>query len=274
MNFNICTCLKLCAFPHGSQRFWLRICKPCAQNVSPSLSRCLLCGKLIAWNVEWDENNGCKRLLPHPFTLYYPVFSSVKSSVFTPAFCPLIGRFINFSYFGFSGGAFCSPKLQMTNYQPETVYGVKPSETTKRVPTQTGNLLCYLTGARSPDPINVGENLEMGRSCPKAFSPVPEWWEWSWHYSKGISGRSVRPSVYITIKALHWGGHLQGCSQVKYLHLCESEGCPEQPVKPTFPAAHPSSLFCDDLLQHIKIQTLLFGFTRRWDELSCLVLGL
>lgn len=217
MNFNICTCLKLCAFPHGSQRFWLRICKPCAQNVSPSLSRCLLCGKLIAWNVEWDENNGCKRLLPHPFTLYYPVFSSVKSSVFTPAFCPLIGRFINFSYFGFSGGAFCSPKLQMTNYQPETVYGVKPSETTKRVPTQTGNLLCYLTGARSPDPINVGENLEMGRSCPEAFSSVPEWWEWSWHYSKGISGRSVRPSVYITIKALTGG---DTCRVAHRLNIC------------------------------------------------------
>lgn len=126
MNFNVCTCLKLCAFPHGSQRFWLRICKLCVRNVSPSLSRCLLCGKLIAWNVEWVENNGCKRLLPHPFTRYYPVFSSVKSSVFTPAFCPLISRFINFSYFGFGGGAFCSPKLQMTNYEPETVYGVKP----------------------------------------------------------------------------------------------------------------------------------------------------
>ena len=138
MNFNVCTCLKLCAFPHGSQRFWLCICKLCSRNVSPSLSRCLLCGKLIACNVEWVENNGCKRLLPHPFTRYYPVFSSVKSSVFTPTFCPLICRFINFSYFGFSG-AFCSPKFQMTNYQPETSY-VKPPETIKRIPIQTGNL--------------------------------------------------------------------------------------------------------------------------------------
>lgn len=53
----------------------------------------------------------------------------------------------------------------MTNYEPESDYGVKSPKTTKRVLTQTGNLLRYLP----PDPINAGVNLDLGRSCPEAF---------------------------------------------------------------------------------------------------------
>lgn len=45
------------------------------------------------------KTTAVKRLLPYSFTQYYPVFSSVKSSVSLPAFCPLISRFINFTYF-------------------------------------------------------------------------------------------------------------------------------------------------------------------------------
>lgn len=214
MNFNVCTCLKLYAFPHGSQQFWLRICKLCARNVSPSLSHCLLCGKLIVWNVEWVENNDCKRLLPYPFTRYYLLFSSVKSSVFTRVFCPLISRFINFRYIGFTGGPFCSPKLQMTNYQPEALYNVTPSKQLKGF-WRTDKISC-VTWCWIP-----GVNLELGRSCSKVLSPVPEWWKWSWHDSKGISSRGVRPLFPCVDRSLHWRGHLQGCSQVKYLGLCE-----------------------------------------------------
>lgn len=51
-------------------------------------------------------------------------------------------------------------------------------------------------------------------------------------------------------------------------------GCPEQPVNPTFPAAHPSSVFCGDLLRHVEIQWLLSGIKPRRDELSRLFSGL
>lgn len=67
---------------------------------------------------------------------------------------------------------------------------------------------------------------------------------------------------------------LHHCKQVNYLDLCESECCPEQPVNPTSPAAHPSSVFCDDLLQHIKIWRVRFRFIPHWDKLSLLFLGL
>lgn len=45
------------------------------------------------------KTTAVKRLLPCSFTQYYPVFSSVKSSVSLPACCPLISWFINFTYF-------------------------------------------------------------------------------------------------------------------------------------------------------------------------------
>lgn len=74
MNSNLCSCLKLRMFPHGSRRFWLFICKLCAQNVRPGLSHCLLCRKLIVWNMAFVENNGREKVTS---LFLYPILSCV-----------------------------------------------------------------------------------------------------------------------------------------------------------------------------------------------------
>lgn len=99
MNFNLCSCLKLSMFPHGSRHFWLFIRKLCTRNVRPGSSRCLLCRNWLCKIWHSLKTTAVKRLLPYSFTQYYPVFSSVKSSVSLPACCPLISWFINFTNF-------------------------------------------------------------------------------------------------------------------------------------------------------------------------------
>lgn len=148
------------------------------------------------------------------------MFSSVKSSVFTPAFCPLISRFINFSYLGFSGGVFCSPKLQMTNYEPATDYGVKSPKSAKCPHADRKSAALPATG--SPDPINAGVNLDLGWLCPEAFS-------------KGISGRSARPWLYIAIA--HWLNSW----------ICASLG--------VVPSSQPSPLFQQLIRHHCFVTT-------------------
>lgn len=74
MNFNLSSRLKLCMFPHGSRHFWLFICKLCARNVRLGLSRCLLCRKLIVWNMAFVENNSREKVTS---LFLYPILSCV-----------------------------------------------------------------------------------------------------------------------------------------------------------------------------------------------------
>lgn len=126
----------------------------------------------------------------------------------------------------------------------------------------------YCTG--SPDPINVRLNFDLGRFFFQILKDVDD----LNIFPGGSPEKEYCTSSSVYKLTLHWRGHVQGCKQVKYVDLCESERCPEQPLNPTSPAAHPSSVFCDDLLQHIKIWRVRFRFTPRWDELSLLFLGL
>lgn len=88
------------------------------------------------------KTTAVKRLLPYSFTQYYTVFSSVKSSVSLPAFCPLISRFTNFTQLCSSCVVLSYLWFYMMDYHTETIYAIMFS--TKMVPRWTGNLLWYL----------------------------------------------------------------------------------------------------------------------------------
>lgn len=119
--------------------------------------------------------------------------------------------------------------------------------------------------AGSPDPINAGLNLDLGRFFSR-----------SWKRRMILTifqGKRIPLAGYINFKPCIGGDTCISANRLN-IWIYASECCPEQPGNPTSPAAHPSSVFCDDLLQHIKIWRVHFRFILRWDELSLLFLGL